>query len=133
MKMIHQSKLFTQPDKQNNDKRWGFVKANERARFTISRQEILGVTHLSQPEAAKQLGISLSTLKRKFYEYELGRWPISNRSTPSQDGNSQMGNFHSLFRHHLPIAALINEKDQAEKFIDSQTQLILNNAFKKNL
>ncbi|EFC40340.1 predicted protein [Naegleria gruberi] len=45
----------------------------------ISEKEILGVLHLSQQKACKQLNCSLSTLKRRFYElkdgFGLERWP----------------------------------------------------------
>ncbi|KAL9653876.1 hypothetical protein ABK040_012936 [Willaertia magna] len=42
--------------------------------------------HLPQREAAKKLGISLSTLKRRYYELNLGKWPYSRK------GNGLGGN-----------------------------------------
>ncbi|EFC41433.1 predicted protein [Naegleria gruberi] len=45
----------------------------------ISKQEILKVLHLTQRQACKQLGCTLSTMKRRFYELKsdlgLKCWP----------------------------------------------------------
>ncbi|KAG2378364.1 hypothetical protein C9374_008507 [Naegleria lovaniensis] len=54
-------------------------KKTRRAQASITKEEILRVLHLSQTQACNQIGCSLSTLKRRFYELKddmgLQRWP----------------------------------------------------------
>ncbi|KAL0478332.1 hypothetical protein AKO1_008571 [Acrasis kona] len=41
----------------------------------LEKNDVLKYLHLPQHEACLLLGISLSTLKRKFYELGIGKWP----------------------------------------------------------
>ncbi|KAL0490388.1 NLP2 [Acrasis kona] len=41
----------------------------------VGVREIMMCLNLSQSEACRVLGVSLSTLKRRFYATGLGRWP----------------------------------------------------------
>ena len=70
-----------------------FIEGNKRKKTKnriISNKEMIKVLHLSQQQASKQLGCSLSTLKRRFYELKdglgLNCWPTY---------------FHEI--RHLPI------------------------------
>lgn len=48
----------------------------------LSKNDILSVIEYPQGDAALLLGVSLSTLKRRFYELDLGRWPYPQLKLP---------------------------------------------------
>jgi len=46
-----------------------------RNKIQITREEMSKYFHCPQRLAAQKLGVSLSTLKRRFYQLDIGRWP----------------------------------------------------------
>ncbi len=52
----------------------GIEKPQERTdKIHLSTSDLARVSMFRQPKAAEILGVSISTLKRRFYEYKLGR------------------------------------------------------------
>ncbi|KAL0476970.1 hypothetical protein AKO1_006412 [Acrasis kona] len=46
----------------------------------LEKEQIIQyITKMSQQEASKKLGVSLSTLKRRFYEMDMGKWPCKRQ------------------------------------------------------
>ncbi|KAL9658774.1 hypothetical protein ABK040_005929 [Willaertia magna] len=50
----------------------------------ITFEEMSKYFHLPQTQAAELLGVSLSTLKRRFYSFGIGRWPSFEGTSPTQ-------------------------------------------------
>ncbi|KAL9642595.1 hypothetical protein ABK040_011160 [Willaertia magna] len=78
--------------KQDESHRSNFVKIDE--------EQIKSVFHLTQKQAAQHLGVSLSTLKRRFYEMRtslnLDKWPTTNEESTSMHGEEQSNSSSSL-------------------------------------
>jgi len=71
-----------------------------------------------QPEAAKRLGVSLSTLKRRFYALNMGkRWPYYQFVKVQR-------------KRHLNY--ILNKQNKPEKLIDNHTIHVLKLAFRNN-
>ena len=101
---------------------------------------------LPQTVAAKELGISLSTLKRRFYELNMGRWPglvcgstsntvhhhftqhIDDRSSSSSNSNGSVSSGRKA-----ELSYVLNSSDLEANFMDQITLAVLNIAFKQNL
>ena len=84
--------------------------------IVLSEQQLRTHYIFSQPEAARRLGVSLSTLKRRFYELHSGkRWPYHDLKP-------------SLKKRR--ISFIVNKKDLPEKDIDSYTEHVLSLAFR---
>ncbi len=60
---------------------------NSKRKKKLSKEEILKYIQYPQPDAARMLNVSVSTLKRRFYELGLGRWPYPTTHLPSQSTN----------------------------------------------
>lgn len=91
--------------------------AKYKKRVDLTKEEIEQYFHVSQNEAAKQMGISVSTLKRRFYElYANMRWPYHHAvhgptaqkkkttTHPSQQGSS-IGSQEKVLYFEAPVAA----------------------------
>jgi len=66
-------------------------KKGRKQKFFITEEELHKYYQYSQPEAAKRLGVSVSTLKRRYYKLFPGkRWPYptSGNSSPKDHTNS---------------------------------------------
>ncbi|KAL0485877.1 hypothetical protein AKO1_002149 [Acrasis kona] len=75
-------------------------------RVNVNKDQILESTHLSQQEASRRLNISLSTLKRRYYELDMGKWP-SNKSHPDHD---------TLYRRYKgDLEFILNDSEKNEK------------------
>ncbi|KAL0486484.1 hypothetical protein AKO1_012048 [Acrasis kona] len=70
----------------------------------LDYSNILKCMHLSQQEASDKLGISLSTLKRRFYEFGVGRWPSKSERIAREN-------------NPMSIQAIINKEFFDEKDI----------------
>jgi hypothetical protein len=69
-----------------------------------------------QDIAAEMLGVSISTLKRRYYEFGIGRWPIDSTTYIRHESpSSGKGN----------ISTIINDYNIDEKFIDKITLCVL--------
>ena len=87
-----------------------------RTKYQISEQEIKQYFKYSQAQAATMLNISVSTLKRRFYQMGMGRrWPHNNQG--------------STLANKVSISQLINLRDVDAREFDSQTEAFLRVAF----
>jgi hypothetical protein len=84
-----------------------------RTNIEISAEELKKVLHYAQPQAAKILGVSLSTLKRKFYQLYPGRrWSKQ-----------------TMTRNKLQMKFLVHRYNKPETYIESSTIHMLNHVF----
>lgn len=87
-----------------------------KSKISISDKELREVFAYTQPEAAKRLGVSLSTLKRRFYELagKGKRWP-----------------FHEMkkIEKKRSMKFILNETNQPEKMLDPYTLFVLAKTF----
>jgi len=90
-------------------------KSYTRQKIQLSKEDIERYSNVcSQTLAAKLLNVSLSTLKRRFYELGMGRWPkVRNQGEDCK----------------RTIYYLLNDEDKNTKFIDSLTMQNLQQAF----
>jgi len=121
-----------------------YVKIDMRKhRIKVSPDEILNLCHLTQSEAAKTLGISVTTLKRRFHELNRGKWknpkneplhpsvsPVTHPSPSVSVTPPQTTHGACFFRKRITLRELLNAEAQDEKYIDPQTRRTLASAFK---
>lgn len=90
----------------------------KRGKKVISLSESAIKSHFiyPQPEAARRLGVSLSTLKRRFYECYGGtkRWPYND--------------WKKIIKKRK-ISYILNAKEKPTTYIDPNTMFLLNKAF----
>jgi hypothetical protein len=130
------------------------VKKNK---ILIPVQDMIRLFSMPQPIAAVKLNVSISTLKRRFYELEMEKWPANhtleefhlgpknpvamssnyhNSHPHHQDFFKKNAGFYSLYKEpnseeKMEVGTLLNAHDTAdEKHIDPMTSTILNEAFK---
>ena len=86
----------------------------------ISIEQLEANFHYPQPEAAKRLGVSVSTLKRRFYEVHGGsmRWPYSDRKRTTTTKRNT-------------IAYILNKDEKPATYLDNQTLFHLHMVFSK--
>lgn len=98
----------------------------------IPVHDILRVMAYPQPIAAKILNVSISTLKRRYYKLNFGRWPINSASFDDEQ-KLEMNIFSKKnLKDSLKdnsISSIINSQDQDEAYIDDITQKILKCVF----
>lgn len=95
----------------------------------IPVHDILRVMAYPQPIASKILNVSISTLKRRYYELNFGRWPI-NSATFDDEQRLEMKTFSNKSLKDNKISSIINLHEQHENCIDDITAKILNCVFK---
>ena len=93
-------------------------------RKLITKYDIVEVLHLKQTDAAKTLGVSLSTLKSRYYKFFVSKWPNSQErelmlTTPIEKRIEE----HILST--VRISNLINPTEEDEKVIPEETIKIL--------
>lgn len=95
-------------------------------RKQISKQQISELLHLEQQEAAKQLNVSVSTLKRRFQEFfhTSARWPAPNHRERIVNERERARKL-SLHYIVLKLGDTENCKD-----LDEQTLVELDKAFR---
>jgi DNA-binding transcriptional regulator YiaG len=92
---------------------------HSRKQIYISERQIKAHFIFSQPEAARRLGVSLSTLKRRFYELNGGcggtmKWPYSEIKKIAAKRT---------------IKYILNEREKDATIIDEYTRMVLLKAF----
>jgi hypothetical protein len=81
----------------------------------LTEEQLKSMYMYPQPEAAKRLGVSLSTLKRRFYELHNGqRWPYNDIKK-------------ILKRRKLKY--ILNDRNKPTKYLDQMTIHCLQKAF----
>ncbi|EFC39882.1 predicted protein [Naegleria gruberi] len=83
-------------------------------RITITKEDMSRYFNAPQVMAARLLNVSVSTLKRRFYEMYEGRWPY--QKMPTQERKKTIWYY-------------INEEDEPEKNISDHSLRVLNLAF----
>ncbi|KAL0478308.1 hypothetical protein AKO1_004338 [Acrasis kona] len=76
------------------------IQKKKARKIDITPEQIVECTHLSQNEACKVLNVSLSTLKRRYYELGIGKW--------EQKHAKQVG---KVEENKLDISYILNKKD----------------------
>ena len=85
----------------------------------IPLHEIIRYMCIRQDIAAEKLGVSISTLKRRYYELRVGRWPV--------DSSCEMIDDSSMDR--TKISTLLNETHVDAREIDTASLRIIFAAF----
>ena len=87
----------------------------------LSRELISEYIHYSQAEAAEKLGISVSSLKRRFYELNLGlRWPSSRSHDPGRQSVSTTTTPITTDYITDGISAIATREEERENLISPQ-------------
>uniref|UniRef100_A0A7S1KMD6 RWP-RK domain-containing protein n=1 Tax=Percolomonas cosmopolitus TaxID=63605 RepID=A0A7S1KMD6_9EUKA len=85
-------------------------------RKLITKFDIVEVLHLKQTDAAKTLGVSLSTLKSRYYKLFAGKWPNSQeRELMLTTSFNRRVEEHILSAVRIPN--LLNSREEDEKKI----------------
>ena len=129
----------------------GIVKKKRKTKknkIIIATSELVRCMILPQTVAAKKLKVSLSTLKRRFYELGIGRWPAVQPA--SHDKNGQSTHQHSdddvsyssmsyvdstdaTPEQKLDLTFILHKKDTVEpSVVDNLSMTILKLAFTLN-
>lgn len=88
---------------------------SKRGRKEITKEEIKKYFNVSQSKAAKLLGVSVSTLKRRFYSMNMGRWPYPE---------------NRYLARKRSISYICSPNNRPEKQLDPHTLHVLLRAFK---
>lgn len=98
---------------------------------------------LPQSIAAEKLGVSISTLKRRYYELEWGRWPSNsssqsdlNESESESDGEKSMDSSSSdtssqSTEDKADLSFVLNDNEVSPKELDPTSLKVLQCAFKQ--
>ncbi|KAL0476930.1 RKD2 [Acrasis kona] len=105
-------------------------KATSKGKIELSIPDIIRCMTFPQPIAAIMLDVSVSTLKRRFYELQCGRWPI--HSNNSEHGIEYLGSQNILAEDKARIRTITNDKNVDEKNLDYLTCRVLQCAFANN-
>jgi hypothetical protein len=103
----------------NKKKSRNLKRKKERTLNWLNKNNINPFLGLNQELAAKKLDVSVSTLKRRFYSLNLGRWPLNTNRT--------------ILKRKMEIKNILNYKNINPKFIDLQTLQFLNECISKNM
>ncbi|KAG2379419.1 hypothetical protein C9374_006536 [Naegleria lovaniensis] len=128
----------------------GIVKKKRKTKknkIIIATSELVRCMNLPQTVAAKKLKVSLSTLKRRFYELGIGRWPAvqgATTTTTSPSANVEEVNAMTTDlsyvncgdvepQQKLSLSFIMHKKDFAEpSVVDNLSMVILKVAFTLN-
>ncbi|KAL9652609.1 hypothetical protein ABK040_015572 [Willaertia magna] len=123
-------------------KRKEYRKKNKN-KIEIPIHDIIRVLNLSQAEAATKLKVSLSTLKRRYYELDMGRWPANilthcNGHTHQSNYNTQTSQLtpdssNNCKTDKCSLKYLLNEKEVDSNYIDVVSLIVLNLSFKQHV
>ncbi|KAG2382289.1 hypothetical protein C9374_005491 [Naegleria lovaniensis] len=103
-------------------------KSKKKSKINIPVFELIRVMALPQTSAAQVLGVSLSTLKRRYYELGIGRWPgqIANDTKEIEKATETSP------EEKVKLSFLLNGEDIDARQIDQITWSILNFTFKQS-
>jgi hypothetical protein len=104
------------------------IQKPKKNKIKIPMHDIIRYLTLPQPTAAEKLGVSISTLKRRYYELNLGRWPINS----SNGENGEEFKQEQLLSHQekVKLENIQNDREVDAKIVDSLTMKVLQVAFK---
>ncbi|KAL9654057.1 hypothetical protein ABK040_011601 [Willaertia magna] len=96
----------------------------KKVKINIPTSDIIRVMMLPQVIAAQKLDVSLSTLKRRFYELGIGRWP----------GLQQIEtNSATLPQNKASLSFILNDMNSETTQLDPVSLSILSFSFKQNV
>lgn len=100
--------------------------ARKTTKIRLPIHNIIRTMTMPQPMAAKKLGVSISTLKRRYYELKMGRWPVSNINSTLYFEEEEV-----KCEHKPKLGTILNKFDlEDQKAIDTITEAVLMIAFK---
>ncbi|EFC42301.1 hypothetical protein NAEGRDRAFT_80437 [Naegleria gruberi] len=123
------------PNTTNGIKKKRKTKKNK---IIIATSELVRCMTLPQTVAAKKLKVSLSTLKRRFYELSVGRWPsIAPTNEPGSSSKTEEDMYvestDATPEQKLSLSFIMNKKECPESsVIDNLSMVILKVAFTLN-
>ncbi|KAL9642977.1 hypothetical protein ABK040_010669 [Willaertia magna] len=91
-----------------------FNQSQKSSKINITKEEMSKYFNAPQVLAARLLNVSVSTLKRRYYEMFKGRWPYQSLSNTERKKS---------------IWFYVNEEDHPEKLIPNETLMVLQKAF----
>ena len=112
----------------------GIEKPQERKnKINVSISDLARVSMFRQPEAAESLGVSISTLKRRFYDYNLGRWAADSAYKDNVEKNAPLEPIPEG-THAQKLGNIINKTSLENiKELDKLTFFALKIAFRQGL
>ncbi|KAL0490522.1 RKD3 [Acrasis kona] len=108
----------------------GVVKKDYRPqKIEIPVHDIVRYLTIPQPIAASKLSVSISTLKRRYYELGFGRWPIN--SSNGDNGEEYLQSQNLPVNEKAQIKNIINKENvEMSAQVDVLTLRVLQCAFK---
>ncbi|MCL9684783.1 RWP-RK domain-containing protein [Legionella maioricensis] len=109
----------------------GIEKPHERKnKIHLSTSDLARVSMFRQHKAAEVLGVSISTLKRRFYECKLGRWDVGSSYEDAENNAAiepiKKGQVATKLENIINKASLENVKE-----VDKITLFALKVAFRQ--
>ncbi|KAF0974633.1 hypothetical protein FDP41_006107 [Naegleria fowleri] len=116
---------------------------SSKSKISLKASDLIRVMALPQSMAAKELGVSLSTLKRRFYDLKMGRWPglanptgyshyCSSLTSDSTSVNSNDSSSSNLSRK-AELSYIMNPTNLDESYLDQIALAVLNISFKQHV
>ncbi|KAL0485944.1 hypothetical protein AKO1_001700 [Acrasis kona] len=103
----------------------------KKSKISIPVHDIVRYLTLPQPLVADRLGVSISTLKRRYYELHFGRWPVN--SSNGDNGCDFLSSKQLSSADKTRMANLLNDRPALdERTIDQLTLKVLQCAFTQN-
>lgn len=148
-KIITIEKRYKQPNEKNNrvtkrsnisdEKKYRKTKKSKsnktqhdkKNKIKIPICHIISLMTIPQRIAADLLGVSISTLKRRYYELEIGRWPVNSGNSIDEENVHEYRKNQIVRQLNPSLYDIINEKDYDANYIDPVTTKVLNCAFKQ--
>ncbi len=107
-------------------------KQPKKNKIIIPVTQLISLMTLPQPTAARKLGVSISTLKRRFYELSWGRWPVSSSGDEESPTSDSTPDEIIDEPSKVTIDALIHKTNSQDTVsLDPLTVTVLSCAFKQ--
>lgn len=123
---------FTMKELKRVDVIRNFTNKKHGLKIDIPVDNILIMMIFPQHIAANLLGVSLSTLKRRYYQLNNGRWP-NYKDKKSLVQIDEILSCRLKERDKLKVEDVVSKYNIDEKTIDNRTSKIISLAFKKHL
>jgi hypothetical protein len=114
------------PEHQPENTRNKEVKRPRSSKIKIPLHDIIRCMTIPQPKAALKLKCSLSTLKRRYYELDFGRWPVNETDVNNVEEPVAI-------EDKMKIETILNDREIIPTRIDVITAKVLQCAFMQNI
>lgn len=91
-------------------------------KIKIPAHELVRMMMFPQPLAAEMLSVSISTLKRRYYEIGMKRWPITSAS---YDGRAMPVHDTSRIKDKMAVSFLLNDSEEDSREVTGVTTKML--------